>query len=152
MTLPGKGVDINEMVTNLVDTLKRIYQDKELKISWRVDKQLRFHGDREDLLELLGNILDNACKWCDSRIELNIYSDNGIRICVKDDGPGCHGDDLAALTQRGFRADETTPGSGLGLAIVFDIVESYDGSMHFSESPKWGGLQVDIHLQSSVST
>lgn len=152
ITLPGKGVDISEMVENLTDTLKRIYQDKALDFSCNVDKQLRFHGDREDLLELLGNILDNACKWCDSRIELNIYSDNGIRICVKDDGPGCHGDDLAALTQRGFRADETTPGSGLGLAIVFDIVESYDGSMHFSESPKWGGLQVDIHLQSSVST
>ena len=151
MTLPGKGVDINEMVTNLVDTLKRIYQDKELKISWRVDKQLRFHGDREDLLELLGNILDNACKWCESRIELEIYRDEGIYICVKDDGLGCHGDDLSALTQRGFRADEATPGSGLGLAIVFDIVESYEGTMHFSESQKWGGLQVDIHLQSSVS-
>ncbi len=151
LTLPGRGVDINELVSNLAETLKRIYQDKKLSITWRIDKRLRFHGDREDLLELLGNILDNACKWCESKLELEIYRDNGIHIRIIDDGPGCDDEDLSALSQRGFRADESTPGSGLGLAIVFDIVESYDGIMSFSQSQKWGGLQVDIHLQSSVA-
>ena len=151
LTLPGRGVDIHELVASLADTLKRIYQDKQLIITCQVDKQLRFHGDREDLLELLGNIMDNACKWCQSQVELEIKNEKGIAIRVMDDGPGCHDDDLSALTQRGFRADESTPGSGLGLAIVFDIIESYDGTMQFAQSQKWGGLQVDIHLQASVA-
>lgn len=148
VTLPGRGVDLPEMLSQLTDTLQRIYQDKALNIDWHLAEDVRFNGDREDLLELLGNLLDNACKWCQQRVVLDISMTNqGLRLLVEDDGPGCDDADLSFLSQRGFRADESRPGSGLGLAIVDDIVESYAGSLSFQRSEKWGGLQVTVHLQ-----
>lgn len=148
VTLPGRGVDLHEMLSQLTDTLQRIYQDKALNIDWHLAEDVRFNGDREDLLELLGNLLDNACKWCQQRVVLDISMTNqGLRLLVEDDGPGCDDADLSFLSQRGFRADESRPGSGLGLAIVDDIVESYAGSLSFQRSEKWGGLQVTVHLQ-----
>jgi len=148
VTLPGRGVDLPEMLSQLTDTLQRIYQDKALNIDWYLAEDVRFNGDREDLLELLGNLLDNACKWCQQRVVLDISMTNqGLRLLVEDDGPGCDDADLSFLSQRGFRADESRPGSGLGLAIVDDIVESYAGSLSFQRSEKWGGLQVTVHLQ-----
>lgn len=149
-TLPGKGVNLTEMLAQLSDTLKMIYQDKPLEIHWHVDDDVRFNGDREDMLELLGNLLDNACKWCQRQVVVNITMENGLRIAIEDDGPGCEVDDLSRLTRRGFRADESKPGSGLGLAIVFDIVDSYKGELTFKRSEK-GGLQVTIHLQPSLA-
>ncbi len=148
VTLPGRGVDLPEMLSQLTDTLQRIYQDKALNIDWHLAEDVRFNGDREDLLELLGNLLDNACKWCQQSVVLDISMTNqGLRLVVEDDGPGCDDADLSFLSQRGFRADESRPGSGLGLAIVDDIVESYAGSLSFQRSEKWGGLQVTVHLQ-----
>ncbi len=148
VTLPGRGVDLPEMLSQLTDTLQRIYQDKALNIDWHLAEDVRFNGDREDLLELLGNLLDNACKWCQQRVVLDISMTNkGLRLLVEDDGPGCDDADLSFLSQRGFRADESRPGSGLGLAIVDDIVESYAGSLSFQRSEKWRGLQVTVHLQ-----
>lgn len=148
VTLPGRGVDLPEMLSQLKETLQRIYHDKTLNIDWHLAEDVRFNGDREDLLELLGNLLDNACKWCQQRVLLDICMTNqGLRLVVEDDGPGSDEKDLAFLSQRGFRADESRPGSGLGLAIVDDIVESYAGSLSFQRSEKWGGLQVTVHLQ-----
>jgi signal transduction histidine kinase len=148
VSLPGRGVDLPEMLSQLTDTLQRIYQDKALNIDWHLAEDVRFNGDREDLLELLGHLLDNACKWCQQRVVLDISMTNqGLRLVVEDDGPGCDDADLSFLSQRGFRADESRPGSGLGLAIVDDIVESYAGSLLFQRSEKWGGLQVTVHLQ-----
>lgn len=148
ITLPGKGVDLTDLVSQLTETLQRIYPDKALDIEWRLAENVRFNGDREDLLELLGNLLDNACKWCQERVLLDIsMSKTGITLVVEDDGPGCDQNDLSLLSQRGFRADESRPGSGLGLAIVQDIVESYAGTLAFKRSERWGGLQVTVHLQ-----
>jgi len=149
LTLPGKGVNLAEMLAQLSDTLKRIYQDKSLEIDWYVDDDVRFNGDREDMLELLGNLLDNACKWSQHKVAVAITMQDGLSIVIEDDGPGCETEDLSSLTRRGFRADESKSGSGLGLAIVFDIVESYDGELAFEQSEK-GGLQVTVHLQSSL--
>ncbi|MCX4192749.1 ATP-binding protein [Methylophaga sp. OBS1] len=148
VTLPGKGVDLAELVSQLIETLQRIYRDKALNINWQLAEKVRFDGDREDLLELLGNLLDNACKWCHQAVALNISMvDDRLCLVVEDDGPGCDDDILSSLSQRGFRADESKPGSGLGLAIVQDIVESYSGSLSFQRSEQWGGLQVTVHLQ-----
>jgi len=144
----GKGVDLAELVSQLIETLQRIYRDKALNINWQLAEKVRFDGDREDLLELLGNLLDNACKWCHQALALNISMvDDRLCLVVEDDGPGCDDDILSSLSQRGFRADESKPGSGLGLAIVQDIVESYSGSLSFQRSEQWGGLQVTVHLQ-----
>ncbi|WP_273149186.1 ATP-binding protein [Methylophaga thiooxydans] len=148
-TLPGKGVNLAEMLDQLSDTLNLIYQDKRLAIHWHVDTNVRFNGDREDIQELLGNLMDNACKWCQHRVDVSASMEEGLKIIIEDDGPGCEVEDLSRLTRRGFRADESKPGSGLGLAIVFDIVESYDGKLLFGDSEQ-GGLQVTVHLQSSV--
>ncbi|MTI64431.1 sensor histidine kinase [Methylophaga sp.] len=148
VTLPGKGIDLTELVNQLLETLQRIYRDKALTIDAHMAENVRFNGDREDLLELLGNLLDNACKWCQQKVMLNIrMTGDGLALAVEDDGPGCDEADLSVLSQRGFRADESKPGSGLGLAIVHDIVESYAGTLSFQRSQQWGGLQVTVHLQ-----
>lgn len=147
LTLPGKGVNLSALVEQLVETIKLIYRDKPLRIDWQISEDASFNGDREDLLELLGNLLDNAAKWCQHGITLQISQEQGLKLVVADDGPGCDPQDLASLSQRGFRADESLPGSGLGLAIVFDIVESYAGDLHFERDSAMGGLQVTVHLQ-----
>jgi signal transduction histidine kinase len=102
--------------------------------------------DREDMLELLGNLLDNASKWASSRVALDIAINDDIRLQVEDDGPGVDEQDLPHLAGRGVRIDEQSPGHGLGLAIVQDIVKLYNGSLDFSRSQKLGGLCVQVRL------
>jgi signal transduction histidine kinase len=145
--LPGQRVNLRDELTLLSQTLGVLYADKHPAIEWDVPPDAGFAGDREDLLELLGNLLDNACKWCRSKVRFQaIPRDGGLLLHVEDDGPGCEPGQLDALARRGFRADETVPGSGLGLAIVRDIVDSYGGRVAFSQSPRLGGLRVDIRL------
>jgi signal transduction histidine kinase len=145
--LPGQRVDLQSEIEALVGTLKAIYTDKSPAIDWMVSSGARFKGDREDLLEMLGNLLDNACKWCRSRVSLNAGAiDGGTCFVVEDDGPGCSPNALDTLTQRGFRADESKPGSGLGLAIVRDIVEGYGGTLLFGHSAALGGMRVEVRL------
>ena len=144
--LPGQRVVLEDEVLLLTQTLKVLHADKAPSISAQVAKGTRFLGDREDLLELLGNLLDNACKWCRGQVSLTIANGDGCRIIVEDDGPGCAPEELEALTQRGFRADESIPGSGLGLAIVKDVVESYGGTLAFGRSANLGGLRVEVRL------
>ena len=148
LALPGRGVDIAALLAQLQETLYLIYRDKHFSINYTVAADVKFNGDREDLLEMLGNLLDNASKWCDSHIDVKVKTAHqGIQIIIEDDGPGCNIEDLSSLTRRGFRADESRPGSGLGLAIVFDVVDSYNGTLEFSHSARWGGLQVSCYLQ-----
>lgn len=145
--LPGQRVDLEQTVAELSHTLQLLHAGKSLLIDWQIDPQVQFAGDREDLLELLGNLLDNACKWCQQRIEIHIRRQaDSCQIIIEDDGPGCAEADLQKLTRRGFRADESIPGSGLGLAIVYDIVDSYHGQLTFSHSQQSGGLQVTVEL------
>lgn len=144
--LPGQRVNLQEEIRMLVQTLKLMHAEKSLTISWHVDDNVQFIGDQEDLLELLGNLLDNACKWGRANILLNVVSRDGIVFVIEDDGPGCEAAELEQLTIRGFRADESKPGSGLGLAIVRDIVESYGGRLAIERSNKLGGLNVEVWL------
>ena len=90
---------------------------------------------------MLGNLLDNACKWCASKVYLTVTGGDSVSFIIEDDGPGST--ELEALTRRGFRLDESKPGSGLGLAIVSDIVESYDGSLNLGRSVTLGGLMIE---------
>ena len=107
----------------LARTLGQLYADKAPRMTWEIAPGAQFGGDREDFLELLGNLLDNACKWCRQRVSLTVSHADGLSFVVEDDGPGCAPEALEELTVRGFRADESKPGSGLGLAIVRDIVD-----------------------------
>lgn len=143
---PGRQVDLKVSIAELIHTLRQIYASKGTNITWEVASNARFFGDQEDLLELLGNLLDNACKWSRNRVSLTVTNGNNVSFIIEDDGSGASVSiaDLNILTQRGFRADESQPGSGLGLAIVNDIVESYHGSLNFSRSAAMGGLRVEV--------
>ncbi len=144
--MPGQRVDLEAEIAVLARTLGMLYGDKSPVIDWEVAPGTQFVGDREDLLELLGNLLDNACKWCTRRVSLTVTRGDGLYFVVEDDGPGCAAETLDALTARGFRADESQPGSGLGLAIVRDIVDGYDGRLAFGRSAALGGLRVEVSL------
>jgi signal transduction histidine kinase len=97
---------------------------------------------------MLGNLVDNACKWATSRVEITSSSNGQTGIVVDDDGPGLAQEFREKVLQRGVRADEAAPGSGLGLAIVADLVDLYDGSISLGASP-FGGLRATLRLPSA---
>jgi signal transduction histidine kinase len=141
---PGRQVDLNVGITELVNTLRQIYAQKSVTITWEIIAEAKFFGDNEDLMEMLGNLLDNACKWSRNRVSLTVIGGDGTSFIIEDDGAGALPYDLEMLTRRGFRADESKPGSGLGLAIVNDMVESYHGTLTFGRSAALGGLRVEV--------
>lgn len=142
-----KSYRLADELQGLVHTLNAVYRDKALTINQDLDPQIQVNIDREDLLELLGNLLDNACKWARSTIGIQVRKTPQIlEILISDDGPGCASEDYQRLAQRGLRLDEQTDGHGLGLGIVADIVESYRGTLTFSFSKELGGLQVEVIL------
>ncbi|NOZ52268.1 MAG: GHKL domain-containing protein [Gammaproteobacteria bacterium] len=133
-------------ITALVKTLSTIYNNKSINISQDVPEQATCSLEREDLHELLGNILDNACKWATQQVHISVQENSNVRYIIDDDGPGCQESELASLSTRGVRLDEQVSGYGLGLAIVKDIVNSYEGSIHFSRSSSLGGLRVTVSI------
>jgi signal transduction histidine kinase len=143
----GQRFNSRVEVPALCELLLRLYADRRLTVDHGDLPDVPLAADREDMLELLGNLLDNACKWAESRVQIAIeVTDGTIRICVEDDGPGVSGDQLAGLTGRGRRLDESREGQGLGLAIARDIIELYDGELSLDRSPDLGGLRVQAVL------
>lgn len=129
----------------LVQLLGQIHRERGLAIEWHApDHPLPF--DREDLLELIGNLADNACKWAAGRVRIDLEARGGLAITVSDDGPGASDEMLASMGSRGVRADESRPGHGLGLAIVRDIVGHAGGTLEFGRSRTLGGLEVRVVL------
>lgn len=147
MATPGQRVILNEEIASLVDTLGKIYRDKGLAIECRIPPHSAFPGDRDDLLELLGNLLDNACQWAAHAVRLTVTA-TSKQLCfeVEDDGPGCAPEQLALLTQRGARVDESRRGHGLGLAIVTAIVDQYGGRLNLGRSPDLGGFLAEVEI------
>ncbi|NWE75202.1 sensor histidine kinase [Pseudomonas yamanorum] len=144
-TLPGALFDCDGELPGLLATLNMIHGE-HLDLSYRVRPGLQLPWDREDLLELLGNLLDNACKWADAEIVLSISeTPEGFRLTVEDDGPGIPESQRDQVFSRGTRLDEQTDGHGLGLGIVRDIVEVWGGVLLLQES-ELGGLKVVIDL------
>lgn len=143
--LPGAHFDCAEELPGLFSTLAMIH-DRGLDLDWAAPEGLRLPWDREDLLELLGNLLDNACKWAESQVNLTIRTgEDGYSLMVDDDGPGIAEDQRDGVLSRGARLDEQVAGHGLGLGIVRDIVEAWDGRLSLQDSPL-GGLRVRIDL------
>lgn len=142
----ARRFDFAEDLPPLIATLEALYRDKGLDIRTHVEAQASFAMEREDMLELLGNLLDNACKWARRVVRLTIKVDGDLRLQVEDDGPGCNADELSLLTARGVRLDENTPGHGLGLGIVRDIVSTYRGQLRFAHSEELKGLAVRVVL------
>lgn len=131
----------------LVELLSRVHALPATALKLDIAEDITHFADREDMLELLGNLLDNACKWAQSQVYCQIHKVDGkIQLIVEDDGAGCSAAELAQMGERGVRLDEAVSGYGLGLAICKDIVKLYGGSIQFSRSTKLGGLQVSVLL------
>lgn len=133
-------------VEGLVRTMRRLYAGRELRIDVDVSPAHEMRGRREDLDEMLGNLLDNACKWARSRVAVSSSVDGDrLVVSVDDDGPGLDPSMRAQVLQRGVRADQQVRGSGLGLAIVSDLAELYGGSVALETSPL-GGTRARLQL------
>ncbi|MFQ5644286.1 MAG: ATP-binding protein [Thiogranum sp.] len=130
----------------LLKTLDMMYAGKNLQLSTDLPDDTSCPVDREDMLELLGNLLDNACKWAAHKITLSVRTGSGIHIRIEDDGPGADPEKINTLSGRGVRLDEKVQGHGFGLAIATDIVSDYGGSIRFSRSTSLGGFRADIEL------
>jgi signal transduction histidine kinase len=147
--LPGAQFDCDAELPGLLSTLGMIHGEG-LLLERDVPPGLLLPWDREDVLELLGNLLDNACKWADCEVRLGIApSDGGYRLWVDDDGPGIPESQRLQVLERGSRLDEQVDGHGLGLGIVRDIVEAWGGQLALLQSPL-GGLRVSIDLPRRV--
>ena len=131
----------------LARTLERIFEDKRVMIDWVAEDDLGFQGERQDLLEIAGNVMENASKWCRRAVWASAepISDERLRLVVEDDGPGLPPDRRDEVLKRGARLDESAPGSGLGLSIVDELVRAYGGRMALAAS-EHGGLKVSIEL------
>lgn len=144
--LPGAQFDGDVELPALLSTLSMIHGN-HLQLVLNAEPGLHMPWNREDMLELLGNLLDNACKWADSRVELSVsQSCDGFIISVQDDGPGIPEAERGQVLSRGARLDEQVSGHGLGLGIVRDIVQALGGQMQL-ETSTLGGLSVNIELQ-----
>ncbi len=133
-------------VEGLVRTMRRLHAERELRIDADVSPAHEIRGRREDLDEMLGNLLDNACKWARTRVAISSAIDHAeLLIWVDDDGPGLDPSMRAQVLQRGVRADQRVRGSGLGLAIVSDLAELYGGSVTLETSPL-GGTRARLQL------
>ncbi len=143
---PGARCAIIESAEGLSRTLARLHSDRGVTIDLLVAPEHTFRGQREELDEMLGNLLDNACKWAASRVTVTSSEGEGrVVITVDDDGPGIAPELREAVLQRGVRADEAAPGSGIGLAIVRDLVELYGGTLSLGSAPA-GGVRARLEL------
>jgi signal transduction histidine kinase len=144
--LLGARCSVLVCVEALARTLLKLYAARRLEIEVDVSAAHGIRGQREDLEEMLGNLLDNACKWAKSKVKItSIAEDYSVLLTVDDDGPGIPASIRDQMLQRGMRADESAPGFGLGLAIVQDLVELYEGTITLDAS-ELGGLRALLRL------
>ncbi len=137
---------LQPLVERLLATLQKVYQERGLRVESTLQQGITFRGDEGDLMELLGNLLDNAFKWARSTIRISTGAEAGVVwIAVEDDGPGIEEAEAARVLQRGVRLDEATPGHGIGLPMVREIVEAYEGELKVGRS-ELGGANIVISL------
>ncbi len=149
----GRVTPVPPVVDPLVRALQRIHQEKGIVINVDCPADARFSGEKQDLEEMLGNLLDNACKWAKHDVDLTVEippatsraRNRRIAITIADDGPGLTDDQRSRIGKRGLRLDETKPGSGLGLSIVMELAHSYGGTCDLAKA-KQGGLAVHLNL------
>jgi two-component system sensor histidine kinase PhoQ len=135
---------VHDLADRIMVSLCKVYREKNIIVSNNISPALRCRCDEADLIEILGNLLDNACKWCHSRVEIQGYKDHQhLILSIHDDGPGIDPQHIAHILQRGGRMDESTPGHGLGLSVVTEIVQAYQGTLRI-EASFLGGAAVVI--------
>lgn len=142
----GGQIAVRPVVEEISAVLGRIHASRRIRIDIRVSPDVQFRGGREDLEEMLGNLMENACKWARSRVRVTAAAATGqLVMCVEDDGPGLSPDQTVAASQRGARLDEAMPGWGLGLGIVTDLATVNGGTLALDRS-ELGGLRATIAL------
>lgn len=148
---PGSLFDPAAELPPLTDLLLRMHPDKGLDLECAIEPGLTLAADREDMLELIGTLLDNACKWAEHRVRCAIgrgraEGASGVTLSIEDDGPGCDEADLGAIAARGARLDESVAGHGLGLSIAREVVGSYGGQLILGRSAALGGFRAEVWL------
>src|SRR5271154_1746527 len=146
-------IDVPPVVTALARTMEKLHRERDIAIDVDVPAQASFRGEQQDLEEMIGNLVDNACKWAQSRVAIEVMTDHPasdstkprVRIIVDDDGPGLSPAERERVALRGQRLDETKPGSGLGLSIVVELAGLYDGALTLGTAPI-GGLRAELAL------
>jgi two-component system, OmpR family, sensor histidine kinase PhoQ len=147
----GAAHQARPLVERLLAALRKVYIDKTVDVELSIDSALQFRGDEGDLMEAVGNVLDNAFKWCQSRVRVSATLENGaFRLTVEDDGPGIDDAEVRRALERGARIDASVPGHGLGLAVSRDIVESCDGTIAITRS-SLGGAAVTLRFTAGGS-
>ena len=149
----GTLVEVPPIVTALARTMEKLHREREIAIDVDVPRHAPFHGEQQDLEEMLGNLVDNGCKWARSRVTIEVLADqpaasgdkSKVRIIVDDDGPGLSPEQREQVALRGRRLDETKPGSGLGLSIVVELAGLYGGVLTLGTAPI-GGLRAELTL------
>jgi signal transduction histidine kinase len=151
----GSVTAIHPVVTALARTMEKIHHDRGIAIDVEAPEDIRFRGERQDLEEMVGNLVDNACKWAKSRVAVEVLRDGDdgesdsplVRLVIDDDGPGLSPTEReeAQAAHRGRRLDETKPGSGLGLSIVVELADLYGGALSLGTAPI-GGLRAELLL------
>jgi signal transduction histidine kinase len=152
-TVIGTLIDVPPVVTALARTMEKLHRERDIAIDIDVPQRARFRGEQQDLEEMVGNLVDNGCKWAQSRVAIEVLADqpaaNGektlVRIIVDDDGPGLSPGEREQVALRGQRLDETKPGSGLGLSIVVELAGLYGGVLTLGTAPI-GGLRAELAL------
>jgi signal transduction histidine kinase len=149
----GTVTEVSPVVTALARSMEKIHRDRGIAIDIETSRDTRFRGERPDLEEMVGNLVDNACKWAQSRVAVEVLSERAeslavgatLRVVVDDDGPGLTASERERVARRGDRLDETKPGSGLGLSIVVDLAALYGGALTLGTAPI-GGLRAELVL------
>jgi signal transduction histidine kinase len=160
LTIIGTVTEVASAIDALRRTMEKIHRDRGIVIDVEADASAKFRGERQDLEEMVGNLVDNACKWAESRVFVEVLVEQGVRdrvlaggaesgpmlrVIVDDDGRGLSADERAKVSRRGQRLDESKPGSGLGLSIVVDLAALYGGSLTLGTAPT-GGLRAELVL------
>ena len=150
----GVSASVADTIIPLARTLERIYRDKDIAFDIDISEGLMFRGEKRDLEEMAGNLMDNACKWTHSDVVIRAIihpeDDKFLQIQVTDNGPGIHPKDYIKALKRGIRLDENTPGTGFGLAIVDDLSKAYKGGMTLKRPADATGLLVTLTLPRRV--
>ena len=156
LTVVGSITEVAPVVTALARTMEKIHRDRGVAIEVQAEPEARFQGERPDLEEMIGNLVDNACKWASSRVKIEVIRERPapggagpvLRIVVDDDGRGVSPSEREQIAKRGRRLDETKPGSGLGLSIVVELAGLYGGELKLGTAPL-GGLRAELVLRAA---
>jgi two-component system, OmpR family, sensor histidine kinase PhoQ len=138
---------LRPVAEKIINTVTKAYHNKQIQININIENEINLRIDEGDLMELLGNLIDNAFKWCHDSVTLSAkQAKNKVIICIEDDGPGIKYHEVAKILKRGVRADQSIPGHGIGLAIVRDIIQVYGGNLLIDQN-KTNGTRIVISLK-----